>query len=204
MNKKHNNLLKNIDNIDNIDELNNLNKKNNNDFEENNNIELNDEEQNNNQELNLYLNNMFYKNINENFDKLINYNNIILTDIVQITKKYANNSNFLIINIINTIDYIFEKFLNLVNQNNLNHEGKFNNELNNIFKDYSDKILFLAIFIFFRQLNNLEFKRNHNYIMIVDKIFIFLLNNINNININNINLDTSDEKMFVNINKLFE
>lgn len=201
LNKKYNNLLKNIDNIDNIDELNNLNNKNNNDIEENNNMELNDDEQNNNQELNLYLNNLFYKILNENFDKLISYNNIILTDIIQITKKYTNNSNFRIINIINTIDYIFEKFLNLVNQSNLNDESKYNNEINNIFKDYSDKILFLVIFIFFRQLNNFDFKRNYNYIIIVDKIFIFLLNNMEKIN--NINLDTMDKKVFININKLF-
>ena len=204
LNKKYNNLLKNIENIDNIDELNNPN---------NNNIELNDNEENNNEEnnneeLNLYLNNLFYKILNENFDKFISYNNIILTDIIQITKKYTSNSNFRIINIINTVDYIFEKFLNLVNQNNLNNESnlnnasKYNNELNNIFKDYSDKILFLSIFIFFRQLNNFDFKKNYNYIIIIDKIFIFLLNNMEKIN--NISLDTMDKKVFININKLFE
>ena len=38
--------------------------------------------------------------------------------------------------------------------------------------------------------------------MIVDKIFIFLLNNMNKIN--NINLDTMDKKVFTNINKLLE
>ena len=38
--------------------------------------------------------------------------------------------------------------------------------------------------------------------MIVDKIFIFLLNNMNKIN--NVNLDTMDKNVFININKLFE
>lgn len=209
LNKKYNNLLKNIENIDNIDDLNNSN--NNNDI--NNNIELNDNEENNteennNEELNLYLNNLFYKILNENFDKLISYSNIILTDIIQITKKYTSNSNFRIINIINTVDYIFEKFLNLGNQsnlnreNNLNNESKHNNEFNNIFKDYSDKILFITIFIFFRQLNNFDFKKNYNYIMIVDKIFIFLLNNMNKVN--DMNFNTMDKKVYININKLFE
>ena len=94
------------------------------------------------------LNKIFYNKLNNNFGITIKFINILLNDIIQITKKsYQNNE--IICNIIQGINYIFEKYINLINFT-LN-----NNKINYYNGNYlvkNDKLLFVSIYIFIKQI----------------------------------------------------
>lgn len=149
------------------------------------------------EEYDIYLKDDFYKIINLNFEFIIKFIDLLLIDIIQFIKKNNNNENNLnTFNILQSINYIFKKYLSIISINyNFNN---LNSEINNSIS-MNDNILFSSVYLFVKNLNSNNFKNiENNYILYIDNIFNFFFNLESNIIPNEIN-----EDLFKNLNKKF-